>query len=87
MFRSGNLIVAHHLAAYFVLKATLDGAAGENPLGSIVAALFLMSLSATMQLFQGWNKLRIESMTMVPRLEMLKTLVAELEREAARTAA
>jgi hypothetical protein len=43
------------LAAYFVLKATLDGAAGENPLGSVVAALFLMSLSATMQLFQGWN--------------------------------
>lgn len=43
------------LAAYFVLKATLDGAAGENPLGSIIAALFLMSLSATMQLFQGWN--------------------------------
>jgi hypothetical protein len=43
------------LAAYFVLKATLDGAAGENPLASIVAALFLMSLSATMQLLQGWN--------------------------------
>jgi len=43
------------IAAYFVLKATLDGAAGENPLGSIVAALFLMSLSATMQLMQGWN--------------------------------
>ena len=41
------------LAAYFVLKATLDGAAGENPLGSIVAALFLMSLSATMQLYSG----------------------------------
>jgi len=43
------------LAGYFVLKATLDGAAGESPLGSIVAALFLMSLSATMQLLQGWN--------------------------------
>jgi hypothetical protein len=43
------------LAGYFVLKATLDGASGENPLGSIVAAIFLMSLSATMQLFQGWN--------------------------------
>lgn len=43
------------LAGYFVLKATLDGASGENPLGSIVAALFLMSLSATMQLLQGWN--------------------------------
>lgn len=43
------------LAAYFVLKATLDGAAGENPLGSIIAALFLMSTSATMQLLEGWN--------------------------------
>lgn len=43
------------IAAYFVLKATLDGAAGENPLGSIIAAIFLMSISATMQLFQGWN--------------------------------
>lgn len=43
------------LAGYFVLKATLDGAAGESPLGSILAALFLMSLSATMQLFQSWN--------------------------------
>jgi hypothetical protein len=43
------------LAAYFVLKATLDGASGENPIGSIVPALFLMSLSATMSLLQGWN--------------------------------
>lgn len=43
------------LAAYFVLKATLDGAAGENPLASIITALFLMSLSATVQLMQGWN--------------------------------
>lgn len=43
------------LAAYFVLKATLDGAAGENPLASIIAALFLMSLSATVQLLRGWN--------------------------------
>jgi hypothetical protein len=43
------------VAGYFVLKAVLDGANGENPLGSIVAALFLMSLSATMQLLQGWN--------------------------------
>jgi hypothetical protein len=54
-----NLIVIAKLvpilAGYFVLKATLDGAAGESPLGSIVAALFLMSLSPTMQLFQGWN--------------------------------
>ena len=33
------------------------------------------------------DRLRIESMTVIPRLEMLKTLVAELEHEAARTAA
>jgi hypothetical protein len=33
------------------------------------------------------DRLRIESMTAIPRLEMLKTLVAELEQEAARTAA
>jgi hypothetical protein len=33
------------------------------------------------------DKLRIESMTTIPRLEMLKTLVVELEQEAARTAA
>jgi len=33
------------------------------------------------------DRLRIESMSTIPRLEMLKTLVAELEREAARTAA
>lgn len=43
------------VAAYFVLKATLDGAEGQNPLGSIIAALFLLCISATMQLFQGWN--------------------------------
>ena len=43
------------IAAYFVLKATLDVAGGENPLSSILAALFLMSISATMQLLQGWN--------------------------------
>jgi hypothetical protein len=33
------------------------------------------------------DRLRIESMTAIPRLECLKTLVAELEQEAARTAA
>jgi hypothetical protein len=48
-----NQVVAAKLlpvfAAYFVLKVTLDGAAGKNLLGFIVAALFPMSLSATMQ--------------------------------------
>jgi len=33
------------------------------------------------------DRLRIKSMTTIPRLETLKTLVAELEREAARLAA
>jgi hypothetical protein len=33
------------------------------------------------------DRLQIESMTTIPRLETLKTLVAELEREAARSAA
>ncbi|HEY3705988.1 MAG TPA: hypothetical protein VGL22_13060 [Terracidiphilus sp.] len=33
------------------------------------------------------DRLRIESITTIPRLEMLKTLVAELEKEASRTAA
>jgi hypothetical protein len=33
------------------------------------------------------DKLRVESMTTIPRLELLKALVAELELEAARTAA
>ena len=33
------------------------------------------------------DRLRIKSMTAIPRLEMLKTLVAELEPEAARSAA
>jgi hypothetical protein len=33
------------------------------------------------------DRLQIESMTRIPRLETLKTLVAELEQEAARSAA
>src|SRR5260370_12269374 len=43
------------LAAFFVLKATLDGAQGHNPLGSIVASIFLLTVSSTVHLFQGWN--------------------------------
>lgn len=43
------------LAAFFVLKATLDAAQGNNPLGSIIAAIFLLSLSGTVRLMQGFN--------------------------------
>jgi hypothetical protein len=43
------------LAAFFVLKSALDAAQGNNPLASIIAAIFLLSVSSTVQLFQSWN--------------------------------
>jgi hypothetical protein len=43
------------LAAFFVLKAALDAAQGSNPLGSVVAAIFLLTISGTVELMQGWN--------------------------------
>ena len=42
-------------AAFFVLKAALDGAQGHSPLGSIVTAIFLLSVTSTVQLMQSWN--------------------------------
>ena len=43
------------LAAFCVLKAALDAAEGQSPLGSIIAGLFLLSVSGTTQLMQSWN--------------------------------
>ncbi|HTC92045.1 MAG TPA: hypothetical protein VK699_01170 [Terriglobales bacterium] len=43
------------VAAFFVLKSALDAAQGQNPLASIIAAFFLLSVSSTVQLFQSWN--------------------------------
>ena len=43
------------LAAFFVLKAVLDAAQGQNPLASVVTAIFLLSASSTIQLMQSWN--------------------------------
>ena len=43
------------LAAFFVLKAALDAAQGANPLGSVVSAIFLLGLSGTIRLMQGFN--------------------------------
>jgi hypothetical protein len=43
------------LAAFFVLKAALDAAQGHNPIGSVIAAIFLLSASATVTLMQSWN--------------------------------
>ncbi len=53
-----NVVVARltpMLAAFCVLKAVLDAAEGHSPLGSIVAAIFLLSVSGTVQLMQTWN--------------------------------
>jgi hypothetical protein len=53
-----NVVVAKLaplLAAFCVLKAMLDGAEGHSPLGSIIAAIFVLSASGTVQLMQSWN--------------------------------
>jgi hypothetical protein len=42
-------------AAFMVLKATLDTAAGDNPLSSVIAAIFLLTIPATKSMMQGWN--------------------------------
>ena len=43
------------LAAFCVMKAALDAVEGHSPLGSIVAAMFLLSASGTVQLMKSWN--------------------------------
>jgi hypothetical protein len=43
------------LASFFILKAALDGAQGDNPLASIIAAIFLLTVSSTVQLMQSFN--------------------------------
>ncbi len=43
------------LAAFFVLKAALDMAEGRSPLGSVIGAMFLLSVRTTAKLLQGFN--------------------------------
>jgi hypothetical protein len=43
------------LAAFFLIKAALDAAQGWNPLGSIVAAIFLLTIPGSITLMQGFN--------------------------------
>jgi hypothetical protein len=43
------------LAAFFVLKAALDAAQGASPLGSVISAVFLLGLTGTVRLMQGFN--------------------------------
>lgn len=53
-----NVVVAKMvpiLAAFCVLKAALDAAEGHSPLASIVAGIFLLSVSGSVQLMQSWN--------------------------------
>jgi hypothetical protein len=42
-------------AAFFILKAAVDGAQGNSPLPAILAAIFMLSVSSTVQLMQSWN--------------------------------
>lgn len=57
------------LAAWFVLKAALDASQGENPLGSIVTALFLLTVSSLVPLLQSFN-----SGTQFATVDMLASL-------------
>jgi hypothetical protein len=43
------------LAAFCVLKSALDAAEGRSPLSSVVAGIFLLCASGTVQLMQSWN--------------------------------
>jgi hypothetical protein len=43
------------LAAFFVLRAILDAASGQNPLPSILAAMFLLGTQTTYKLLQNYN--------------------------------
>jgi len=43
------------LAAYFVLRSILDSAEGNNPLKSILTAMFLLSVSTTVGLMSNFN--------------------------------
>ena len=43
------------LAAWLVLRSVLDVVGGGAPIPSILAAMFLLSVSATHALFESWN--------------------------------
>src|ERR1051326_3629806 len=43
------------LAAFFVLKAAIDLSQGHNPLGSVITAMFVLTVSTTVSLIQSFN--------------------------------
>ena len=57
------------LAAWFVLKAVLDAAQGESPLGSVLTAIFLLAVSSLVPMMQGLN-----SGTQFATVDMLASL-------------
>ena len=56
-FVSGFVVgrLATTLAAYFVLRAILDAAAGGHSLPSVLTAMFLLGIQTTYNLLQGYN--------------------------------
>jgi hypothetical protein len=53
-----NFVVARimpTLSAFFVVRAILDVASGRNPFLSILSAMFLLAVPATLTLVQGFN--------------------------------
>src|SRR5215471_10686125 len=47
--------LAPTIAAFFVLRAILDAANGENPLASIVVSMLLLGIQTTISMIQGFN--------------------------------
>lgn len=47
--------IAPVVAAYFVVRAVLDTASGTGPLPSILSAMFLLAISSTHALLDGWT--------------------------------
>jgi hypothetical protein len=48
-------VFAPVMAAYMVLRAVIDVAEGRPPLWPILGAMFLLSISSTLTLLNGWN--------------------------------
>lgn len=47
--------IAPILAGYFVIRSVLDTASGTGPLPSILSAMFLLAISSTHALIEGWT--------------------------------
>ena len=50
-----NSHIAPIVAGYIVLRSVLDTASGAGPLPSILSAMFLLAISSTHALIDGWT--------------------------------